>query len=75
MFYAGQRYVRRLVFSWVAVVMLAGLPSTARADCLNEAIESCNADFSAASEKLLGARGWCYMIRWAWCEAFDPKDT
>src|SRR2546427_10687638 len=37
-------------------------------DCLNEAISSCDADFGGDAEKAIGIRGWCYAIRWGWCE-------
>lgn len=49
-----------------------GAPTVARADCLTEAIESCNAEFSSLSDRLTGIRGWCYIIRWSWCAVFDP---
>lgn len=70
---AGRPWMRRVVFSWVGALALAGTPAVARADCLNEAIDSCNAEFSSLSDKLAGIRGWCYMIRWGWCAAFDPE--
>jgi len=41
------------------------------ANCLNGSIESCNSDFSGSGEKLVGIRGWCYIIRWGWCSWFD----
>lgn len=39
--------------------------------CLNDALGSCNDDFSGGSEELTAIRGWCYMIRWGWCSWFD----
>lgn len=69
--HAGNRWVRGAVFGGMVLSLLAGTPAPARADCLNEAIASCNADFSGAGEKIVGTRGWCYMIRWGMCKALD----
>lgn len=69
---AGRPWFRRAVFSWVGALVLMGAPTVARADCLTEAIESCNAEFSSLSDRLTGIRGWCYIIRWSWCAVFDP---
>ena len=67
--FAGRRSFRRFVYGWVAVVMLAGMPTTARADCLSEAVGSCNADFSGGGWIMAGIRGWCYVIRAGICAA------
>jgi hypothetical protein len=56
----------------LAAGALLATPSAARADCLNEAIESCDKDFGGASQKeLIAVRGWCYIIRGGICAAFD----
>jgi hypothetical protein len=55
----------------LALAALPAAPEPVRADCLNEQIASCNADFGATSEKLAGIRGWCYMIRIGWCALID----
>lgn len=72
---AGGRWVRRLVLALVAMTMVAGAPSRAWAGCVEEAIESCQKEFSSTSDKLVGILGWCYIIRTAWCELFDVKDS
>jgi hypothetical protein len=69
--FAGRQWSRGLIFGWAMTLVLAGTPRIARADCLTEAIASCNADFPALSDRLAGIRGWCYMIRWGMCEVFD----
>jgi hypothetical protein len=73
--FAGGRWVRRLVLGLVAMTMVAGAPSRAWAGCVEEAIESCQEEFSSTSDKLVGILGWCYIIRTAWCELFDVKDS
>jgi hypothetical protein len=39
--------------------------------CLAEALGSCDSDFDGGSERSIAIRGWCYLIRWTWCYAFD----
>ena len=47
---------------------LLGSPRTARADCLIDAVESCNDDFGGNSNYYTVAiRGWCYIIRSGLC--------
>jgi hypothetical protein len=69
--FAGRRWIRMALFGWLGILLIAGTPTTARANCLWEAISSCNADFGSVSDRLAGIRGWCYMIRWGMCSAFD----
>lgn len=60
-------------FCTIALVLalVPALPGRARADCLASAIKSCDADFPGGDPKTVSIRGWCYMIRWSWCNAFD----
>lgn len=70
---------------FVASVLLAGavamLPNPAPADaredklaeCMAEAIESCDKDFDGNEVYVVAARGYCYMIRTGLCYVFDPK--
>jgi hypothetical protein len=68
--------MKKLLLTALAVASLgAAVPEPARADCLNESIASCNADFPGAGERVIGIRGWCYMIRLSWCALFDPSIT
>lgn len=71
--FAGRRWVRRLLFGWTTALMLAATPGDARASCLTEAIQSCNADFPASDWRLVAIRGWCYMIRGGICKALDAS--
>jgi hypothetical protein len=48
---------------------LLGTPQAARADCLIEAVDSCNGDFPASQKELVAIRGWCYLIRAGMCRA------
>lgn len=69
--------MKRFLYALSLVGVLGVLPAPAPADatvavgCLSEAIESCNADFAGESDRMAAIRGWCYMIRWSWCEVFD----
>ena len=69
--------MKRLFLALSLVGALGVLPAPTPADatvaegCLSEAIASCNEDFPGDSDRLLAIRGWCYMIRWGWCEVFD----
>lgn len=56
----------------IAAGALVAAPQTARAECLSEAVESCDKDFGGASNKeLIAVRGWCYLIRAGICAALD----
>lgn len=70
--------MKKLVIMLSLVGLLGVLPAPAPADatvvdsCVNETIASCNSDFSGSTERLIGLRGWCYIIRWYWCGVIDP---
>lgn len=62
--------MRRLILSAaLASGALVGSPRAARADCLIEAVASCNEDFPANQKELVAIRGWCYLIRAGLCKA------
>jgi hypothetical protein len=48
---------------------MLGSPRAARADCLIEAVRSCNEDFPSTQKELVAIRGWCYLIRAGLCKA------
>lgn len=51
---------------------LLGTARPAHADCLSEAVASCDADFGGNSNYFtVSIRGWCYMIRTGMCAALD----
>lgn len=51
---------------------LLGTARPAHADCLIDAVESCNADFGGNSNYFTTSiRGWCYIIRSGMCAALD----
>lgn len=54
----------------LALGAILGSPRTARADCLIEAVASCDEDFGGNSNYYTVAiRGWCYIIRSGLCGA------
>ena len=54
----------------LALGAILGSPRTARADCLIEAVESCDDHFGGNSTYFTVAiRGWCYIIRSGLCGA------
>lgn len=55
----------------LALGAIIGSPRTARADCLIDAVESCDADFGGSNGNYytISIRGWCYMIRTGLCAA------
>lgn len=56
----------------MAAGAILATPNAARADCLIEAVSSCDKDFGGASNKeLIAVRGWCYLIRAGICAAVD----
>lgn len=61
--------MKKVIFAGVlALGAIIGSPRTARADCLIEAVSSCNDDFGGSSNYYTVAiRGWCYMIRAGIC--------
>ena len=63
---------RKLILaSALALSAATAVPAPARGDCINESIGSCKSDFPGLTEQIVGIRGWCYLIRSAWCVLFD----
>jgi hypothetical protein len=63
---------RRLILaSALALSTAATLPAPAQAECLAEAVASCNADFPGTTNQIIGIRGWCMLIRSGICGIFD----
>jgi hypothetical protein len=59
---------RTLLAGVIALGAILGTPRTSRADCLIDAVESCNGDFGGNSNYYtIAIRGWCYMIRAGIC--------
>ena len=70
--------MRKLFTMMLLVSALGAVSKPAPADaavveetCLNESVGSCNSDFGGGSDRAIAIRGWCYLIRWGWCSAFD----
>ena len=69
--------MKKLLTILLLAEALGALSSPAPADaaavqtCLSESISSCDADFGGTTEKIIGIRGWCYMIRWGMCSWLD----
>ena len=63
--------MRKLLLSTLlALGALAGSPTPARADCVIDAVNSCDADFGGSSNYYtIAIRGWCYIIRTGMCAA------
>jgi hypothetical protein len=65
--------MRKLMLSLALVGALGNMPAPRPADatmatnCMDSVIYSCDDDFSTTSEYLTAIRGWCYLIRGAWC--------
>ena len=56
----------------LAAGAILSTPRAARAECLSEAVESCDKDFGGANNKeLVAIRGWCYLIRAGICAVGD----
>lgn len=63
---------RKLILaSALALSAATAVPAPVRGDCINESIASCKSDFPGLTEQIVGIRGWCYLIRSAWCGLFD----
>jgi len=66
-------HMRKLILSIATVGALGMAPAPVPADaavagrCLDGVIADCNEDFPNTDERLIAIRGWCYMIRSAWC--------
>ena len=70
--------MKKLLTILLLAEALGALSSPAPADaaaveqsCLTESITSCEVDFGGTTEKIIGIRGWCYMIRWGMCSWLD----
>lgn len=62
--------MRKLMLSTLlAAGVFAGSPRAARADCLIDAVNSCNEDIGNNQKELIAIRGWCYLIRAGLCQA------
>ncbi len=65
--------MRKLILTVGMVGALGTLPAPRPADatvagsCMDEVIGQCDEDFPNTSERLIAIRGWCYLIRGAWC--------
>jgi hypothetical protein len=56
----------------LALGALLGSPRGARADCVIDAVESCDNDFGGNSNYYTVAiRGWCYIVRTGMCKALE----
>ena len=54
----------------LALGALLGTPRAARADCVIEAVDSCDRDFGGNSNYYtISIRGWCYIVRTGICKA------
>lgn len=65
--------MKRTIFATVlALGALLGSPRSARADCVIEAVESCDRDFGGSNNYYtIAIRGWCYIARTGLCKALD----
>lgn len=63
--------MRRLTLATLlALGAVTGTPAPARADCVIDAVNSCDADFGGSSNYYtIAIRGWCYIIRTGMCAA------
>ena len=63
---------KTILASVLALGALVGSPRAARADCVIEAVQSCDNDFGGSSNYYTVAiRGWCYIVRTGLCKALD----
>jgi hypothetical protein len=63
---------KTILASVLTLGALLGSPRVARADCVIEAVESCDNDFGGSSNYYTVAiRGWCYIVRTGLCKALD----
>lgn len=64
------RLLSLLLVSGTMGLVANPLPADAQgrqADCVTEAVESCDDDFPGESWINIGIRGWCYTIRTGMC--------
>jgi hypothetical protein len=63
---------KTILASVLALGALLGSPRAARADCVIDAVESCDNDFGGNSNYYTVAiRGWCYIVRTGMCKALE----
>ena len=63
---------KTILASVLALGALLGSPRAARADCVIDAVESCDRDFGGSSNYYTVAiRGWCYIVRTGMCKALE----
>jgi hypothetical protein len=63
---------KTILASVLTLGALLGAPRTARADCVIDAVQSCDSDFGGNSNYYTVAiRGWCYIVRTGMCKALD----
>ena len=63
---------KMILASALALGAILGSARPARADCVSEAVSSCDSDFGGANNYYtISIRGWCYMIRTGMCVALD----
>jgi hypothetical protein len=56
----------------LALSGILGSPRSERADCVIDAVESCDNDFGGNSNYYTVAiRGWCYIVRTGMCKALE----
>lgn len=68
--------MKKLLWASMLVGVLGFMPNPPPADataagCLEESIDSCNADFSGDDYFMVSIRGWCYIIRSSICAVAD----
>ena len=62
--------MRKVLLSTMLIAgAFASAPRPARADCLIDAVNSCNEDIGNNQKELIAIRGWCYLIRAGLCKA------
>ncbi len=64
--------MKRAIFaSALALGAILGSPRVARADCLIDAVATCDDDFAGSNGNYftVAIRGWCYIIRAGICSA------
>ncbi len=66
--------MKRTIFGVLfGFALIPALAPPAKADCLREAIDSCNTDFPPSDKFGTAIRGWCYLIRTGMCKALDSN--
>lgn len=65
---------RTILAAGLGLGAILGSPRDAKADCLIDAVQSCDADFAGTNGNYytIAIRGWCYIIRDGICNAGTP---